>query len=106
MLINQEFERVKNKQVQRRFDVFMKTFLSRHNLTSNFFIGILMLLVLLGSRLVESVTVVNLVITVPYEKPYIFRKEMIQPAVDYALSSLKNRRLNQEKDFEFQVVYQ
>ena len=82
------------------------TFLSISALYSTSTFSFTILMILVGSIPISSGKKINLVINVPFEEPFIFRKELIQPAIDYAIASLKNKKINELNDYEFQIFYQ
>jgi len=48
----------------------------------------------------------QVVVTVPYEKPYLFRKELVKPAIKFAIHAFENKALHGNELFDFHVTYQ
>ena len=64
-------------------------------------------LVILTNLLVDAATVhLHVIVTVPFDKPYLFRKQLVEPAIDAALELWKKFSLFGIEHYDFHVAYQ
>ena len=49
---------------------------------------------------------INVMVTVPYDEPYLFRKELVKPAIDCAVESLEEKALVGIDHYDFHITYQ
>ena len=53
----------------------------------------------------NALTPISVLVSVPFNEPWLFRKELIEPAVNFALDSLQKKADYNLDEFHFQVNY-